>query len=134
MVPMFLVLGVDRRIIEIGNMSATQLLYRAVGATLLPLLAYIALSSDRIRAFSSAPILPARPSNKASSNEIVCRPAATSRTSTRLHSQDGLQQSQHDIIVIGGGSAGLTAAKFAAKFGNSVAIIEGAKLGGDCTW
>ena len=87
-----------------------HLLYRAAGVTLLPLLTYIALSSDRIRAFSSAPILPARPSK------------ANSGTSP------------HDIIVVGGGSAGLTAAKFAAKFGKSVALIEGSKLGGDCTW
>jgi pyruvate/2-oxoglutarate dehydrogenase complex dihydrolipoamide dehydrogenase (E3) component len=40
----------------------------------------------------------------------------------------------YDMIVIGGGSAGLTAAKFAARFGKSVAIVEKAKLGGDCTW
>lgn len=40
----------------------------------------------------------------------------------------------YDLLVIGGGSAGLTAAKFAARFGKSVAIIEKAKLGGDCTW
>ena len=40
----------------------------------------------------------------------------------------------YDIIVIGGGSAGLTAAKFAATFNKSVALIESSKLGGDCTW
>jgi pyruvate/2-oxoglutarate dehydrogenase complex dihydrolipoamide dehydrogenase (E3) component len=40
----------------------------------------------------------------------------------------------YDLLVIGGGSAGLTAAKFAARFGKSVAIIEKAKMGGDCTW
>ena len=39
-----------------------------------------------------------------------------------------------DIIVIGGGSAGLTAAKFAATFDKSVALVESSKLGGDCTW
>jgi len=43
-------------------------------------------------------------------------------------------QTSYDLLVIGGGSAGLTAAKFAATFGNSVAIIEKEKLGGDCTW
>jgi len=42
--------------------------------------------------------------------------------------------STYDLLVIGGGSAGLTAAKFATTFGKSVAIIEKAKLGGDCTW
>ena len=40
----------------------------------------------------------------------------------------------YDLVVIGGGSAGLTAAKFAATFGKSAVIIEQAKLGGDCTW
>jgi succinate dehydrogenase/fumarate reductase flavoprotein subunit len=40
----------------------------------------------------------------------------------------------YDLLVIGGGSAGLTAAKFARTFGKSVAILEKAKLGGDCTW
>jgi pyruvate/2-oxoglutarate dehydrogenase complex dihydrolipoamide dehydrogenase (E3) component len=40
----------------------------------------------------------------------------------------------YDLIVIGGGSAGLTAAKFAATFGKSSVIIEKAKVGGDCTW
>ena len=39
-----------------------------------------------------------------------------------------------DLLIICGGSAGLTAAKFAATFGKSVTIIEKAKLGGDCTW
>lgn len=40
----------------------------------------------------------------------------------------------YDLIVIGGGSAGLTAAKFAANFGKSVCIIEASRVGGDCTW
>ena len=41
---------------------------------------------------------------------------------------------RYDFVVIGGGSAGLTAAKFAARLGRSVAIIEANRLGGDCTW
>lgn len=40
----------------------------------------------------------------------------------------------YDLLIIGGGSAGITAAKFARTFGKSVAIIEKAKMGGDCTW
>jgi len=40
----------------------------------------------------------------------------------------------YDLVVIGGGSAGLTAAKFAATFGKSAVIIEKARMGGDCTW
>ncbi len=40
-----------------------------------------------------------------------------------------------DLLVIGSGSAGLQAAKVAARFGKSVAIIEKAPVfGGDCTW
>jgi pyruvate/2-oxoglutarate dehydrogenase complex dihydrolipoamide dehydrogenase (E3) component len=46
-----------------------------------------------------------------------------------------LQSKQFDLIVIGGGSAGLTAAKFAAQtLKKSCLLIEGAALGGDCTW
>ncbi len=40
----------------------------------------------------------------------------------------------HDVLVIGGGSAGLTAAGIAVNLGASVALIERARLGGDCTW
>ena len=40
----------------------------------------------------------------------------------------------YDFVVIGGGSAGLTAAKFASRLGRKVAIIEADRLGGDCTW
>ncbi|NEX19822.1 glutathione-disulfide reductase [Thiorhodococcus mannitoliphagus] len=41
--------------------------------------------------------------------------------------------SQHfDLIAIGGGSGGLAVAEKAAQFGQRVAIVEGAKLGGTC--
>lgn len=40
----------------------------------------------------------------------------------------------YDFVVIGGGSAGLTAARFAARLGRETAIIESGRLGGDCTW
>jgi len=40
----------------------------------------------------------------------------------------------YDLIVIGGGAAGLTAAEIAAALRLKVAIIEGARLGGECTW
>jgi ribulose 1,5-bisphosphate synthetase/thiazole synthase len=43
--------------------------------------------------------------------------------------------SSYDLVVIGGGSAGLTAAKLAGKtLQKSVVIVESNKLGGDCTW
>ncbi|MGB7408373.1 MAG: FAD-dependent oxidoreductase [Pontixanthobacter sp.] len=38
----------------------------------------------------------------------------------------------HDVIVIGGGAAGLTAAGGCAMFGLQVALIEGGKMGGEC--
>lgn len=39
-----------------------------------------------------------------------------------------------DLAIIGGGSAGLTAADYAVKLGVKVAIIEKNRMGGDCTW
>ena len=41
---------------------------------------------------------------------------------------------RYDLVVVGGGSAGLTAAKFAARFKKSVLLVERARMGGDCTW
>lgn len=40
----------------------------------------------------------------------------------------------YDVVVLGGGSAGLVAAKLANGLGKKVALIEKRKLGGDCTW
>src|SRR5438034_10913173 len=39
-----------------------------------------------------------------------------------------------ELVVIGAGSGGLTAAAFAAKIGARVALIEKNRIGGDCTW
>ena len=41
---------------------------------------------------------------------------------------------EYDLVIIGGGSAGLPAASFARRLGGSVLIIERDRLGGDCTW
>jgi len=41
-------------------------------------------------------------------------------------------QFTHDLIVIGGGAAGLTAAGGAALFGLKVALIEADRMGGEC--
>jgi pyruvate/2-oxoglutarate dehydrogenase complex dihydrolipoamide dehydrogenase (E3) component len=38
------------------------------------------------------------------------------------------------VIIIGGGSAGLTAAGFAVQLGARVALVEKLRIGGDCTW
>lgn len=40
----------------------------------------------------------------------------------------------YDIIIIGGGAAGLVASTAAATLGAKTAMIEKNKLGGDCTW
>ncbi len=41
---------------------------------------------------------------------------------------------EYDVIVIGGGAAGLTASGLAASFGAKTMMIERDRLGGDCTW
>ncbi len=40
----------------------------------------------------------------------------------------------YDLIIIGGGSAGLTAASLAVQLEVRVAIVERDRIGGDCTW
>lgn len=40
----------------------------------------------------------------------------------------------YDLAIIGGGSAGLTGANFAARLGAKVVLLEKKRLGGDCTW
>lgn len=40
----------------------------------------------------------------------------------------------YDLVVIGAGSAGLTAAGFATQLGARIALIEKNRIGGDCTW
>ena len=39
-----------------------------------------------------------------------------------------------DLVIIGAGSGGLTAAGFAARLGANVALVEKNRIGGDCTW
>ncbi len=40
----------------------------------------------------------------------------------------------YDIVILGGGSAGLVSSKLAQGLGKKVAIIEKERLGGECTW
>jgi pyruvate/2-oxoglutarate dehydrogenase complex dihydrolipoamide dehydrogenase (E3) component len=40
----------------------------------------------------------------------------------------------YDLIIVGAGSGGLTAAAFAAQLGAKVALVEKRRVGGDCTW
>jgi len=39
-----------------------------------------------------------------------------------------------DVVVIGGGAAGLSAAQTVAAAGRRVALVEAGRLGGECTW
>jgi pyruvate/2-oxoglutarate dehydrogenase complex dihydrolipoamide dehydrogenase (E3) component len=40
----------------------------------------------------------------------------------------------YDLVVIGGGSAGLLIGKYGPLLGARIAVVERARLGGDCTW
>jgi len=42
--------------------------------------------------------------------------------------------SRYDLVIVGAGSGGLVAARFAAQLGAKVALIEKNSIGGDCTW
>ncbi|MGK5448615.1 dihydrolipoyl dehydrogenase family protein [Streptomyces radiopugnans] len=42
--------------------------------------------------------------------------------------------SAYDLVVTGGGSAGLTAARTAGRFGARTLLVERGRLGGDCLW
>lgn len=41
---------------------------------------------------------------------------------------------RYDIVLVGGGAAGLIGAGFAARLGVKVALLEKERIGGDCTW
>lgn len=43
-------------------------------------------------------------------------------------------QYDYDMVVIGGGAAGLTAAGVSVSLGAKTALVEAHRLGGDCTW
>ncbi|MBK8027249.1 MAG: FAD-dependent oxidoreductase [Chloroflexi bacterium] len=59
------------------------------------------------------------------------QPATTARTPSRAA---GKRMNQYDVIVIGAGSAGLTASVFGGELGKKVALVERERIGGDCTW
>ncbi len=40
----------------------------------------------------------------------------------------------YDLLVLGGGTAGIVAARTAAGFGARVVLVERARMGGDCLW
>src|SRR5215469_16186375 len=41
--------------------------------------------------------------------------------------------SRYDLVIVGAGSGGLVAARFAAQLGARIALIEKNRIGGDCT-
>ena len=45
-----------------------------------------------------------------------------------------MTKDHYDLVVIGAGSGGLVAARFAAQLGATVALAERNRIGGDCTW
>lgn len=45
-----------------------------------------------------------------------------------------MTENSYDLVIIGAGSGGLTAAGFAAQLGAKVALVEKRRVGGDCTW
>src|SRR5205085_2246647 len=45
-----------------------------------------------------------------------------------------LTADRYDVVVIGGGTAGLVTASGCARLGRRVALIDRAALGGDCLW
>ena len=45
-----------------------------------------------------------------------------------------MTEQNYDLVIIGAGSGGLTAAGFAARLGAKVALVEKRRIGGDCTW
>src|SRR5215831_19878055 len=41
---------------------------------------------------------------------------------------------EFDLVIVGAGSGGLTAAGFEVQLGAKVALVEKNRIGGDCTW
>ena len=41
---------------------------------------------------------------------------------------------EYDLVIVGAGSGGLSAAAFAIQLGARVALVEKNRIGGDCTW
>jgi len=53
---------------------------------------------------------------------------------SRTELEEKMKKDDYDVIVIGGGAAGLVAATGTAALGAKTALIEKNRLGGDCTW
>jgi pyruvate/2-oxoglutarate dehydrogenase complex dihydrolipoamide dehydrogenase (E3) component len=59
-------------------------------------------------------------------------PAPTDGPNRSAHGAGG--DGEYDLVVIGGGAAGLTAAGVGTNFGAKTLMVERNQLGGDCTW
>ncbi len=53
---------------------------------------------------------------------------------SRFYTVRGEGMERYDLVIIGGGVAGLVCASGAAQFGARVALVDKARLGGDCLW
>ena len=62
---------------------------------------------------------------------VVVGAASALRSIRRRVARDG---AEYDLVVIGGGAAGLTASGMAASLGLKTLMVEKHRLGGDCTW
>ena len=60
--------------------------------------------------------------------------AATKRSHDNDRNGAALARPEFDLVVIGGGSAGLVVAAGGATLGAKVALVERHRLGGDCLW
>ncbi|CAN5544654.1 FAD-dependent oxidoreductase [soil metagenome] len=58
----------------------------------------------------------------------------TTDPSTTPRSSAALQHKPWDLLVVGGGTAGIVGAKTAARLGARVLLVERARTGGDCLW
>jgi pyruvate/2-oxoglutarate dehydrogenase complex dihydrolipoamide dehydrogenase (E3) component len=61
-------------------------------------------------------------------------PHASSGADETSTAGDAGRDGRFDLVVIGGGAAGLTAAGVGANLGAKTLMVERAHLGGDCTW
>lgn len=62
------------------------------------------------------------------------RLSAWLRVNTDHEGGGRVQEAGFDLVVLGSGSAGLTAALVARGLGARVALVEPGRLGGECTW
>lgn len=60
--------------------------------------------------------------------------ARSSGASSTHRVRSGLMGRRYDLVVVGMGSGGMVAAEFAASLGLRVAVVERARVGGDCLW